>query len=440
MNKIIVIRSLIAACIACILSVSYSQAQLPAPAQRGIIALVGGDIHPVTGPVIPGGTIIFSEGKIIAMGVSPAIPDGTQVIDISGKHVYPGLILARTSLGLTEIGRLAETTDMAETGNINPNVRTQVAFHPSSEHIGVAAIHGITTIVPTPVGGVISGQAAAMHSDGWTWEQMVLKAPVGMAINWPSMGNAEIRKKALQDLDEAFGKARRYKLAKAATGLTTSGSNTSPRSGTVARVATDLRWEAMLPVIDKQLPVFVTANEITQIQAAIAWAEKEQVRMVIVGGRDAGYIADQLAAKNIPVMLSPVIAGPTREWEAYDEAYSTARQLHQAGVEFCIAGEASAAGAYRLSQHAAAAVAFGLPEQVALEAITIKAAKLLEIDHLTGSLETGKDASLIVTNGNPLEIWTNTEMVFIQGRRIDNTDKHLRLYQKYVQKHIQENQ
>ncbi len=397
--------------------------QLPAPTQEHPIALRGGDIHLEGGVVIAGGTIVFEQGKIVAIGQEVSIPAGSEVFDVSGKHVYPGLILSRTSLGLTEIGRHAESTDLSETGLVNPNVRAHVAFHPASEHIGVAAVHGITTAVSTPVGGLISGQSAAMRTDGWTWEQMTLKAPVGMAVTWPTSSNEEAYKKALKTLHDIFEQSRRYQLAKQYAAAR----NAPPPP-------TNLRWEAMLPVLDGSLPVFVTANEIADIHSAIAWSEKEGITMVLVGGRDAGYIADQLAAKDIPVIVTPVINGPSRSWEGYDRAYSLPGQLHAAGVRFCIGGEASASGAYRLSHHAAAAVAFGLPQQEAINAITINAAKILAIDHLTGSLEKEKYADIIVTNGNPLEISTRTEMVFIEGRQLDTTDKHRRLYERYMQK------
>ncbi len=397
--------------------------QLPAPAQKTPIALVGGDIYLEGGEVIAGGTIVFDQGKIVALGQEPDLPEGCQMIDVSGKQVHPGLILSRTSLGLTEISRHAESTDLSEIGPINPNVRAQVAFHPASEHIGVAAVHGITTAVAAPTGGIISGQAAAMRTDGWTWEQMTVKTPVGMMVNWPSMSNDETRKDAIEALNETMERAKRYRLSKE-----------DAANRNVTPPPTDLRWEAMLPVLEGTLPLFISANTISDIQAAMLWSEQQGVNMVLVGGRDAGYIADQLAVKDIPVVVTPVIGGPARAWEGYDRTYSLPHQLHEAGVRFCIGGEVSAAGAYRLSHHAAAAVAFGLPQQQALEAITINAAKILGINHLTGSLEAGKFADIIVTNGNPLEIATRTEMVFIEGRQLDTTDKHRRLYERYMMK------
>jgi imidazolonepropionase-like amidohydrolase len=401
-------------------------AQVPAPPHKGQTALVGGNLHLMSGAVINNGTILFQDGKIVALGSAVGVPPGATVIDVSGKEVYPGLILGRTTIGLTEIGRITEATDLAETGNINPNVRAQVAFHSPSDHIGVAAVHGVTTAVISPAGGIIAGQPAAMTTDGWTWEQMTLRAPLGITINWPSMGNVAERDKAMQELQDAFDKARRYKLAREAD----SGANRHPM---------DVRWEAMLPVLSGELPVFINASDVPQIQAAIAWTEKENLKMILVGGRDAGYMAPQLAKKDIPVMVAPVVGGPSGNWESYDQGYLLPRQLHEAGVRFCIAGEPSAAGSWRLAFHAGAAVAFGLPREEALKAITIYPAQILGIDDLVGSLAPGKDATFIVTDGDPLELWTRTEKVFIQGRQIGETDKHLRLYEMYREKYRQAN-
>ena len=401
----------------------YAQARIPAPPQVGPVALTGGDIHTGTGEVITGGTLVFDQGRIVAVGEAVSIPEGARVMDVSGKQVHPGLVLGRTTLGLTEIGRHAESTDLVEFGDINPNIRPQVAFHPASEHLGVAAVHGITTVVAMPAGGIIPGQAAAMMTDGWTWEQMSLQAPLGMVVNWPGGRDEEARAKAMERLQQAFDQARRYQIASEA-GMQTPGK----------RLQKDVQWEAMLPVLRRELPVFIMANEIDQIQSAVQWAEKEQLRMVLVGGRDAGYVADQLAEKDIAVMVTPVIAGPSRAWEGYDQSYRLPYILYQAGVRFCIAGEPSAAGAYRLPHHAAAAVAFGLPKEEAMKAITLYAAEILGIDTLVGSIEVGKDATIMVSSHDPLETSSTTHMVFIRGRQLDTVDKHKRLYELYMEK------
>ena len=394
---------------------SSTFAQVPAPHQTKPILLKGATIHTQTDLTIENGMLLIENGKIEALGTDIQIPENAEIIDLPGKHIYPALIHGRNLMGLTEIGQVQVTSDFSEMGSINPNVRAETAYHSASSHIGVAAASGIGVTVTTPTGGLISGLSAAMLTDGWTWEQMILKAPVGLMVNWPNILNNENLKEQLKELQEAFDKARRYHHARKS-------SDDHP---------VDVRWEAMRPVFDGELPVFIQANEISQIQAAVSWAEKENIRMVLTGARDAGYIAEQLAEKNIPVMVGGVIGGPARQWEFYGEAYSLPAKLYRAGVNFFIAGDMGAASAYRLPHHAAAAVAFGLPEEEAIKSITLYAAQILGLDDHMGSLEPGKDASIIITNGNPLDFSTQVEMMFLQGRQIDLNSKHQQLFEKY---------
>ncbi len=402
--------------------------QTPAPRQTRPVAITNATIHTITNGVIENGTIVFDQGKITAIGAQVAIPSNAEVVDATGQHIYPGFIHGRTTLGLTDIGRIAVSTDLNEIDNINPNIRAQVAIHSPSVHIPVAAVNGILTAVPSPTGGIISGKAAAMVTEGWTWEQMTLREGVGMIINWPSSFRGDSNLDGIKELQQAFDQARQYKQAVDAAAR-----------NQALKPSMDARWEAMIPVLEKQMPVLISVGDIRQIQAAMAWAENEDLKMVLVGSRDMDKVADQLAAKNIPVMLSNVISAPFRQWEGYDEAYRIPKVLYEAGVEFCITGDASAAYAFRLPHHAAAAVAFGLPEEEGLRAVTINVAKLLGIDDLVGSLEVGKDATLMITNGNALEIWTDVQQAFIQGRKIDMTDKQKHLFEQYMEKHRQEN-
>ena len=403
-------------------------AHTPAPPQQHPIVVTGGTIHTITGEVITDGMLLFDEGRIVAVGTDLDIPPGTEVLDASGKHIYPGLVLSRSTLGITEIGRIAVSTDIVELGNLNPNIRAQVAFHPASDHLSVAAVNGITTTIVTPGGSLIAGMPAAMATDGWTWEGMTIREGIAMVINWPSMNNKENYEKDIKELQDAFDKARRYKRAREAV----------EQGESSIHHPIDTRWEALIPVLRKDMPVHITANDIRQIQAAIAWTEKEDLELVLVGGRDIGLVADQLAQKNIPVIVTGVISGPAHQWEGYDEGYTTPLRLYEAGVEFCISGDMGAANAYRLPHHAAAAAAFGLPEEEALKAITINAARILGIGDLVGSIEPGKDATIMITNGSPLEISTKIEQVFIQGRKIDMTDRHLHLYKRHMEKHRQQ--
>ncbi len=399
-------------------------AQMPATDQSGPVALKGGTVITVTGEEISGGTVVFDKGIITAVGVDVFIPEGAEIVDVTGKYVYPALIHARSSLGLSEIGRITVTVDLNEHGTINPNARAWVAWHAESEHIPLARTHGIAVTVATPTGGIISGLSAAMLTDGWHWEEMTYRAPTALVINWPDMANVRARDNALKELSEAFDAARRYMTARQADGLR----GIPPHN-------TDVRWEAMIPVLEGDVPVHVNANDLTQIQSAIKWAEEENVRMVLVGGRDAGYLLPELKEKQIPVIVTPVIGGPSRQWEEYDRSYRLPSMLHEAGIEYCIAGDYAAANAIRLAHHPAAAVAFGLPEKEALKTITLYPARILGLDKRMGSLETGKDASLIVSDGNILELSTRIEQVYIMGRNIHMYDKHRRLYDRYIERY-----
>ncbi len=405
---------------------SIASADTPATLDPQPVAIINATVHPVSDAVIEKGTVLFASGKIVAVGSDVPIPEDARVIDASGQHVYPGFIHGQSILGLSEISRTTESTDVQELGEINPMIRAQVAYHPASEHLSVAAVHGITTVVPTPSGSLIAGMPAAMMTDGWTWEEMTIREKLGMVIEWPSTASRERMERQLQQLDDALDKTRRYQQARAAS------DQLAPEQHPM-----DLRWEALLPVVGREMPVFLSVGDLRQIQAAVAWAERQQVRVVLVGNRHLDRVAELLAEKQIPVMLTGVIGGPAHAWEGYDAGYTVAARLHRAGVSFCIAGDTGAANAYRLAHHAAAAVAFGLPVDQALKAITLDAARILGIDDVLGSLQPGKDATVVISDGHPLEIRTANQQVFIRGRSIDMTDKHRRLYERYLEKHRQ---
>lgn len=411
-------------------------AQIPAPVQDRPIALVGATVHTVSGAVVDNGTVVFDRGRITAVGPNVPVPSNARRIDVRGKHVYPGLIHSLTGIGLFEVGAVAVTVDLNEQGRINPNVRAQVAFHPESEHIPVARSAGVLTAVSSPSGGLISGLSAAMMMDGWTWERMAIKAPVALIINWPQAGapapgppaarpREESYNEELGELRGAFARARAYKIAKEA----------EARGGPYHE--TDSRWEAMIPVLNGEIPMLVHADDLVQIQDALTFAERENVRLILAGGRDSWRIADQLKHKDVPVLVTNVLSSPSRPWEAYDGVYSLPARLHRAGVRFAIAGESAAQYANRLPYHAGAAAAFELPKEEALKAVTLYPAQILGLAHRLGSIEVGKDATLMVTGGDPLEYSTIVEQVYIQGRTVDMTDKHRRLFERYREKYRQ---
>lgn len=412
---------------------------IPGKPQNKPIALVGGTIHTITNGTIENGIVLFDKGKIVAVGKDVNIPKDAEIIDVKGKHVYPGLINAFTTIGLIEIGAVRATRDVTEVGLVNPNVRAEVAFNPDSEHPPVTRANGITMALVVPTGELIAGQSALMMLDGWTWEEMTLKAPVGLHIYWPRMvqptrgfaftrqNPEELRKeveKRLQLIRETFSKAKAYKKAKEA----------EAQKG-IPYHDTDLKYEAMIPVIEGKVPVFVHANSSKEILSAIEWAESEGVKIVIVGGEDSWKVADVLRNKNIPVILTNIHRLPSGLDSDYDEPFTTAYKLYKAGVKFCIGGEGGYYNERNLPYQAATCAAFGLPRDEALKAITIYPAEILGVADRVGSIEPGKDATLIVTTGDPLEIPTQVVYEFIQGRKVDLTNRQVKLYEKYVEKY-----
>ncbi len=411
--------------------------QIPAPAQSQAIVLRGATIHPVSGPDIADGEIIFANGKITAVGHDLPIPEGARVIEIVGKHVYPGLIAAHSALGLTEIQSVRGNTDSAEVGTINPNARAQVAINADSELLPVARANGILTAlaVPRTGDGLISGISTLIHLDGWTWESLTVRADVGLHVFWPDLRidrspryplSPEDQQKEidvrLRRLQETFDAARAYRRAVE--------SGTGPRP--------DVRLAAMLPVLKGEVPVFVHADDIRQIEGSVRWANAERLKMVLVGGQDAWRVTDLLKECDVPVIVSPVNALPLRRWEGYDTAYANPGKLHAAGVRFCIANTGSdfeAAHERNLPYQAAQAAAHGLPRDEALKSVTLYPAQILGVADRLGSLEVGKDATVIVTAGDPLEIMTQVEAAYIDGRPVDLSNRQTRLYEKYRRKY-----
>lgn len=398
------------------------QAQTPAPPQSQPIALTGGTIHTVSDGVIENGTIVFEDGVITAIGENVQIPAGAERVNVSGKHVYPGMIDAYTRMGIFEIGAVDMTVDISEEGEFNPNVSPEVAFNPESRHIGTARTNGVLTAVTMPGGGIISGQASAMMLDGWDWADMTLKQGVGMMVNWPSADDDDYGDELLM-LHDFVANAKAYHKAKAAA-----------MNGNAPRVENDSRLEAMGGVISGDQPVVVEANEMREIQDAIAWAEDQDFDIIIMGGRDSHYIADFLVEKNVPVIITSVLDSPDRDWEAYDDIYRLPSKLEEAGVTYAIAGGSSAPYTFRLANDAGASAAFGLTMEQAFHAVSLAPAEILGINDRVGSLETGMDATLMITTGNPVEYSSQIEQAYIQGRKIDMVDAHRELYEKYRQK------
>jgi imidazolonepropionase-like amidohydrolase len=427
MRKFLVL-TVIAGLMAALVPISVSAQTTPAPRQTQPVALTGGTIHTLAGDVIENGIILFENGVITAVGSDVTLPEGTLIEDVSGHYVYPGLIDGWSNMGIFEIGAVDMTVDINEVGPINPNVMVERAFHPESRHIAVARSAGILTSVTSPGGGLISGQSAAMALDGWAWDDMTLRAGVGLILNWPNPNNARMYSTQVGQLRDALADARAYMTARQAAA-----------DGRAPRHDFDSRWDAMIPVLTGERPVVVSANDVRQIQDAITWAAEEQVRLIILGGRDAHLVAGHLRDSGTPVLITTVLSSPSRWWEPYYAWYELPRQLHAAGVAFAIVGTSGAANANRLPFEAGTAAAFGLPIDEALKSLTVYPAQILGLDDRIGTLEAGKDASLIITTGNPVEYSTQVVQVYVRGRKSDMNDAHKELYERYLKK-VQEHQ
>lgn len=404
--------------------------------QAETLALTGATLHPVSGPPIPQGVLLVEGDRIVAVGREVQIPQGAREVDLSGRHVYPTFLHPGTVLGLIEISSVRGTVDTTEIGEVNSHIRAEVAFNADSLLLDPAMSGGVLLAHVIPQGGTFAGTSALMRLQGWTWEEMTVKAPVGMHVFYPALtpprspffrvSKEEFEKtkeKALKTLRETLADAQAYRKAKEAAA-----------AGEAPEPAHNPRLEALLPVLDGTLPLFLHADEKRQIEGALEWAKEEGLtNLILVAGPDAQYLADRLAEEEIPVILNDVLRLPGRRWEPYDAPFTAAARLHEAGVRFCIGdGMRDASNARNLPFHAAMAAAFGLPKEMALRSVTLSVAEILGVADRLGSLEPGKEATFIATDGDPLEIRTRVERAWLAGREVDLTqDRQKRLYERY---------
>ncbi|HEX7833324.1 MAG TPA: amidohydrolase family protein [Thermoanaerobaculia bacterium] len=427
-------RSAIAAALLLTTSV-LAQSTIPNnPGKKPKIAIRNATIVPVTSATIAKGNIIFENGIITAIGPNITIPNDASVVDGTGLFVYPGMIDSGTNIGLVEIDSVSGTVDTAELGDINPNARAAVAINPHSEVVPVTRVNGVTTAVTIPEGGIISGQSALIQMAGWTPPEMVLKSPTAMHIRFPRLrsfplagtpqdeeAEKEQKKSYTKELDklrdvmrdaQAYGKAAAARLQ---------------------RLDRDPILEALVPVVEGRVPVVLHANQARDIRAALQFADEFKLKAILSGANDAARVVDEIKKRNIPVILGPILALPQREDDAYDVLFANAKVLHDNGIPFAFQ-TSDAHNARNLPYHAAACAAFGLPKEEALKAVTIYPAQIWGVADRLGSLEVGKSATLILTDGDPLEIRTNVRQVWIAGETIPMDSRHTLLYEKFRQR------
>ncbi len=419
----------------------FAQSTIPNnPGKKPKIAIRNATIVPVTSATLVKANIVLENGIITALGPNITIPPDAAVVDGTGLFVYPGMIDSGTTIGLVEMDSVAGTVDTAELGDINPNARAAVAINPHSEVVPVTRVNGVTNAVVIPDGGIISGQSALIQLAGWTPPEMVLRSPLAMHIRFPRLrsrplsgpspqdeeAEKERRKSYTKDLDrlrDVMRDAQAY--AKAASARANDKS--------VRRFDRDPILEALVPVVEGRVPVVLHANQARDIRAALSFADEFKLTAILSGAKDVARVIPEIKQRNIPVILGPILELPEREDDAYDVLFTNAKTLHDNGIRFAFQ-TTDAHNARNLPYHAAASVAFGLPKEEALKAVTIYPAQIWGVADRLGSLEVGKSANVIVTDGDPLEIRTNVLHVYIAGEEISMDSRHTLLYEKFKQR------
>lgn len=402
-------------------------------------------VHPVSGPEISNAAVLVKDGKIAAVGKISA-ERGVKVIDGKGGHVWPGMINSATELGLQEISAIRETVDTGELGVFNPQLRALVAVNPESEFIPVTRANGITSAITLPGvrsrGGarsagtttIIAGQAALIHLDGWTWEEMEINRSAALQILFPTIETGTFRQMDLgagksayaeakkhfdsqvQELNSYFEKARGYQKAKLANSKD---------------LTTDLALEAMIPVLEGKVPVMIVAREERTIQAALSFVDRQKIKTILCDVQRPGAQLAEIKKRNIPVVLSDSTRLPEYEDDPYDKNYALAADLHRAGIKFSF-GTFDNQFARNLPFQAGLAAGHGLPIEAALRAVTLNAAEIWGVADQYGSIDKGKWADLVLTDGDLLEHQTQIRSIWIKGQPVSLDNKHTRLYEKYL--------
>lgn len=424
------------------LSMVFSQETiLPAPKQSQPVAITGGTVHVGNGQVLNNATIVMVDGKITAVGTNVSIPAGAQIVDAKGKQVYPGLILSNTNLGLVETPSVRATNDVRELGEMNPDVRSITAYNTDSKVINTLKSMGILLANIVPDGSLVTGTSSVVQLDAWNNHDAAYKTDQGVHFNMPLMlarpagrfGGAGVRnasgpntaqpdpvKEGLDKVEEVktfFREAKAY-------------------LSEPAHEHTNLKFEAVKGLFDKSEKFYVHANTVRQMLVALDFAREFGFDVVIVGGVDSWQIADLLKQNNVSVILGQPHSLPTLPDDDIDQPYKTAASLQKAGVIFALNDENGETRGRNLPFDAGTTAAYGLTKEEALQAITLNAAKCLGVDKQTGSIEVGKDANIIISEGDILDMRTSqVTRAFIQGRDIDLNDKQKQLNDKYMKKY-----
>ena len=404
----------------------------PTPVQKGTFYITNATIHVGNGTVINNGTIKVTDGKIIQIGTN--IAASGDIIDAKGKQVYPGLILPESDLGLKEIANAVRgSNDYQELGEWNPNVQSAVAYNSDSKIINTLKSNGIVLTNVAPTGSLMAGTTSVMQLDAWNWEDALYKRNTGIVFYMPSLINRRPRfggrgqqpetdpvKEGLDKIEEVKKVLREAKAYSQETD----------------HIQTNLKFEALKPLFSKQEKLFIHADVVKQLLVAVDFAKEFDIDVVIVGGAESWQIADLLKKNNIAVILSREYNLPETEDEDIDQPFKTPYMLKQAGVLFALNDDNDETRYRNLAFNAGTAAAYGLTKEEALQSITLNAAKILGIDDRTGTIEEGKDANIVISDGDIMDMRTSIiAAVFIQGRKVSLENKQTQLYTRYMTKY-----
>jgi imidazolonepropionase-like amidohydrolase len=395
--------------------------------RTGKFLLQNATVVTVTKGTLNNTSVLIENGKIAQVGTNLSTT-GAEVIDCTGMFIYPGMIDGGTRLGLVEVSSVPETVDYEEVGNVTPNMQALTTVNPNSEAIGVTRVSGVTTVLTVPTGGLFPGTAALINLNGYTPDQMYggFKAIV---MNFPSSGrrgrfdrrsDEDIKKdseKALKEANDIWDNAKKYLELK--------------KSGAQLQFYPEM--EQLSKAVSGELPLLIVVDAASDIQNAIKWVEGKNIKVIFSGVAEGWRVADEIAKAGIPVITGPVQELPARQSDRYDAAYSNAGKMAKAGVKVALRTD-DEENVRNLPFHAAFAAAYGLGKEDALKAITINPAEIFGIQDQYGSVEAGKRANLVISTGDPLETRSQIIHVFIDGYRIPMSNRHIRLYQEFLER------
>ncbi len=420
-------------CLFVVTNITAQETMLPALPQKETIALTNATIHVGNGQVINNGTVVFKNGKITEVGANVSSA-GAKLIDCSGKHIYPGLILSASQLGLIEVNSVRSTIDAQEIGEMNPSIRSLIAYNTDSKVINTLRTNGILLANVIPDGGLISGSSSVVQLDAWNWEDAAYRADVAIHFRMPSLlnrtrgrGGFGGQQPAVDPVKTGLDHVEKVKVFfREAKAYLAENKHES----------INLKFEAVRGLFDKKQKLFIHCNIVKEMLLAIDFTKEFGFQVVLVGAVDSWQIADMLKQNNIAVILNQLHDLPVMIDDDIDQPFKTPFLLQKAGVLFCLNDDDANSRYRNLPFNAGTSAAYGLTKEEALTAVTLNAANILGIADKTGSIETGKDANMVVSEGDILDMRSNIiTQAFIQGRQVDLNNKQKQLAEKYETKY-----